>query len=262
MPYEEEHSAARAVSAVVGGTHEIIDRLGAGDGQYDVRITLDDGRTIALEVTSYGDDDWKVTASRIRSQSRRGTFRGETLAHCWWVIVSMNAEINALQPTLEKLLKLLEDGGYRSASDRYEGDDALLKEVVSGFKDLRVSSAHLWDELDGAQDRVVVSQSMRAVGTAGSLPAAIAAVFDKGDNQKKLARADVDERHLYVLIDAAGAGAVIEGMWPLPESPPDPTGVIDVLWVYSTSTSGYLYRTKPGSENWERFIAATGESCP
>ena len=38
----------------IGGTFEVTDVPGAGDGMYDVRITLEGDRTVALEVTSYG----------------------------------------------------------------------------------------------------------------------------------------------------------------------------------------------------------------
>jgi hypothetical protein len=61
-------------------------------------------------------------------------------------------------------------------------------------------------------------------------------------------------------MEDGGAGAVLEGMWLLPACPEDPAGVIDTLWVYCPSASSYLlFRTHPGGEEWEKFIAATGD---
>jgi hypothetical protein len=87
----------------------------------------------------------------------------------------------------------------------------------------------------------------------------LADVFEKRDNQEKLARAECDERHLYVFMENGGAGAVLEGAWPLPACPADPANVIHTVWVYSPSVSAYLFRTQPGTANWERFVAASGD---
>jgi hypothetical protein len=62
-------------------------------------------------------------------------------------------------------------------------------------------------------------------------------------------------------MEDGGAGAVLEGMWPLPPAPSDPEGVIDVLWVYSPSVSAYVFRVVPGSADWNRFVTATGEDA-
>jgi hypothetical protein len=262
VPHEEEYTAGRVVCRIIGGTFEVTDAPGAGDGMYDVRITLDGGRTIALEVTSYGDDEWKSTGSRIRKRVASGRFTGKTLNKTWWVIVATGVQMKPLESRLETLLATLEANDHSFASDAYVGDDLVLHEVSKGFRELGVNEAVVWDSLDVDEGRIVLSQSLRAIGTAGALSAAIQAVFDKGDNQPKLARADADERHLYVYVDAVGAEAVIEGVWPLPPSPTDPHGVIDVLWLYSPATSSYVYKTTPGSGGWERYDAVTGEARP
>jgi hypothetical protein len=83
--------------------------------------------------------------------------------------------------------------------------------------------------------------------------------LEKRDNQAKLAWAEADERHLYVFMEDGGAGAVLEGMWPLPPAPSDPESVIDLLWVYSPSASAYVFNTQPGSSDWKRFVATTGD---
>lgn len=256
---DAELAAASAVVRVVGGAFELHD-TGDEPGQFDVLVTSADRRTVALEVTSFGGDDWKRTRARIERQQQRGTFAGETLAHQWWVITPTGGDIRALQPRLEGALARLERTGQEFATSRYDGEDATLREVAAELTDLRVNSVSLW-EADPPRDqpRILVSQSDSSIGTAGALPAALAAVFEKGDNQEKLARAEVDARHLYVFMEDGGAGAVLEGAWPLPECPADPAGVIDTVWVYSPSVSAYLFCVRPGTDAWRKYVAATGE---
>lgn len=262
MPDREnsaEDAAAAAVVRVVGGSSEIHD-TGAESGQFDVLITTAEQRTIALEVTSFGGDDWRRTRARIETQQRRGTFVGETLAHQWWVITPTGGEIRALQPRLEEVLAQLEAAGRTSATSRYEGNEALLRAIAATLAELRVSSASIWEHDPSAdQPKILVSQSDSRIGTAGALPAAITAVFGKRDNQEKLARADTDERHLYVFMEDGGAGVVLQDLWPLPDCPPDPADVIDALWIYSPTVSAYLFRARPGSGEWSKYVAATGE---
>jgi hypothetical protein len=93
----------------------------------------------------------------------------------------------------------------------------------------------------------------------GDLVVALSALFEKRDNQQKLARAQADERHLYVFMEDGGANGVLEGAWPLPACPAGPEGVIDMLWVYSPSVSGYVFRTRPGSDEWEKYEALNGD---
>jgi hypothetical protein len=257
-----EEAAAQAVSRVVGGTYAIND-TGSEPGQYDVRITMPNKSTVALEVTSYGGDTWKRTVARIRAESKKGKHSGEDLKYQWWVVVPTGIGISELQPRLGELLARLEAEGKDGVASNFDGDDATLTDVAAALRDLRVNSVNLWDESPPeGQPHILLSQSMRVIGTAGALPGAIAAVFEKDDNQQKLERADADERHLYVVLEDGGSAAVLEGVSPLPACPADPKGVIDTLWVYSPSVSAYLFRTRPGTADWERFVAATGAPAP
>ena len=82
--------------------------------------------------------------------------------------------------------------------------------------------------------------------------------FKKSDNQAKLARAECDEKHLYVRFDDQGSGAVLEEL-AASDCPADPAGVIDVLWAWSPSISSHLFNVQPGTDAWERFNSVTGE---
>jgi hypothetical protein len=254
-----EFAAARHAQAVLGGKFERHD-TGAEPGQYDISMKTGRGVSVALEVTSYGGDDWKRTASRVREQMNRGNFAGEGLHHQWWVVFPTGIGVREIEDPLTEVLLRLESEGRNFANRRYQGDDKILIEIAKILQRLPVNSVSVFDpDPPPAEPHILLSQSDSSIGTSGALPAALAAVFQKGDNQEKLARADTDERHLYVFMEHAGASAVLEGAWPLPACPEDPAGVIDTLWVYSPSVSSYLFRAHPGSDDWKKFIALTGD---
>jgi hypothetical protein len=243
----------------VGGAFEIND-TGNEPGQFDVGITTEGGTSIALEVTSFGGEDWKRTGARVRAEQDRGNFAGEGLRQQWLVTFPSGIGIREIEAPLTEVLLRLEQEGIEGAERRYDGDDATLREVAEILGQLPVNSVFVFDPNPTEDEpRIFLAQSLSFRGGSGDLPAAITALFAKGDNQAKLARAECDERHLYVFMEDGGASAVLEGAWPLPACPPDPAEVIDTLWVYCPSVSGYLFRTRPGSEVWERFVTLTGD---
>lgn len=97
------------------------------------------------------------------------------------------------------------------------------------------------------------------IGKLESLPDALARVLARTDNQDKLAAVDADARHLYLLLRDHAAASGLMGIWPLRECPPDPRGVLDALWVFAPSASGFLHRVVPGTNDWEHYVMATGE---
>lgn len=258
-----EWAAARHVLAVVGGTAEIND-TNAEDGQFDVLIVSEDGRSIALEATSFGGDQWKQTHSRIRKQTHEGVLDGNDLRWQWGVVVPTGSDIRRVSRSVEALLRDAEAVGVDSLSQRYRGDDEALAALAARLIKEGIEEAWVWEKAPPkGQPRVLLHQSRQDIGTAGSLPSAIATLFEtKPDNQEKLRRATCDEHHLYVFLEDGGAAAVLEGLWPLPACPPDPADVLDCLWLYTPSLSGYLFRVRPGTEDWCRFLASTGEAAP
>ena len=254
-----EVAAAEHVLNVLGGEFTIND-TGTEPGQYDVHVTTEDGTSVALEVTSFGGDNWKQTSARVNAARERGSFAGDGLKRQWWVVFPSGIGLREIEEPLTETLRRLEREGRSQATRRYEGEDAILSEVANVLGELNVSAVQVWDPEPGADlPRILLSQSDTWVGGVGDLVVALAALFEKRDNQKKLVRAHVDERHLYVFMEDGGANGVLEGAWPLPACPPDPEGVIDTLWVYSPSASSYVFRTQPGSEHWEKFVALTGD---
>jgi hypothetical protein len=258
--HDAETAAAQHVVAVVGGEYDIHD-TGSEAGQYDVDIKSGEGVSIALEATSFGGDDWKQTGARVRKQLASGAFAGDGLERQWLVVFPSGIGVRELEAPVTEVLLRLEREGKDGATNSYGGDDATLREVAEALRAIRVNSVFVFDHEPPANEpRIFPAQSERSVGGAGALPAALTALFQKRDNQEKLARSKADERHLYVFMEDGGASAVLEGMWPLPASPEDPAGVIDTLWVYCPSASSYLlFRNRPGTDEWERFNTVTGE---
>lgn len=254
-----EVAAAQHVVAVVGGEYALHD-TGTEPGQYDVDIKTADGVTVALEATSFGGDDWKQTADRVRKQLAGGAFAGDGLRRQWLATFQSGSGVREMEAPLTEVLLRLEREGVNGATSRYDGDDATLQEVAGILGGIRVNSVFVFDnDPPDNEPRIFPAQSQSSIGGAGALPAALSALFEKRDNQEKLARSETDERHLYVFMEDGGASAVLEGMWPPPASPEDPAGVIDTFWVYCPSASSYLFRTRPADGESQRFIAGTGE---
>jgi hypothetical protein len=250
------------VSLILKGEHTINDS-GSEPGQYDVLIVAGDGRTVALEVTSFGAHDWKETRAAIEARQKKGDFQGEGLRNQWGVLFPTGTRIGPLERALTDLLARLEDQALTRATSRYDGRDRALQEVATPLAELGVSSVDVWQEEPPEGVRcILLLQTESGIGNAGALPAALAALFDKRDNQEKLAGADCDERHLYAVLEDHGSGAVLEGLWPLPPCPADPAGVIDVLWAWSPSISGVLFSVEPGTSDWSRFSSVSGTPIP
>jgi hypothetical protein len=119
----------------------------------------------------------------------------------------------------------------------------------------------LWSRTppDG-QPRILAASSFNVIGEHTSLAEALQRVLAKADNQRKLAAADVDERHLYVYLEDRAAASGLRGIWAMPRCPADPCEVIDTIWMFAPwASTGLLHRVAPGKDEWEHFVMATGE---
>lgn len=259
---DPEIAAAQAVQRVLGGTWELHD-TGTKPGQVDVLLELEDRTRVALEVTSEGDRERYKTASALKSLARTSVFNGESLSCLWHVSVSIEKRVSELPwHELEETLRGFEAQELEVVSSR--GAHPIVGDRNAwSLARLGLESAIRWNESPPVgEPRIIVGWSYGQVGGHMALPTAIERVLEREDkdNQKKLAAADADARHLYVVIDDHAAGAALRGMWPpLPACPSDPCGVIDVLWVFAPWASAFLHRVTPGTDHWEHFVMATGE---
>lgn len=257
----EEYSAAQGLKRVLGGTWDPHD-TGVRDAMFDVLHTLDDGRRIALEVTSEGNYDSRKSRSAIEKRTAQGDLDGASLRYMWHVDVPTTASIAKLATVeLEATLRDFEQQGLEYVHTRgahpWYGDPS-SRALLS----LGVDAAIRWNvDPPAGEPKIIVSVSWSVVGGPEALPAALARVLAREDNAKKLAAAGVDERHLYVRLDDWGAAAALRPYWPIPACPPDSHGVVDVVWVYAptASSTAFLHRVVPGAAEWQHFVMATGE---
>jgi hypothetical protein len=70
---------------------------------------------------------------------------------------------------------------------------------------------------------------------------------------------DAHERHLFISVQDPAGESILGEMWPLPESPPDPLGVIATIWLPCTSSSE-LFAVTPDRDDWRRCKDSTGEA--
>lgn len=260
--HDPEEAAARAVQRVLGGTWSLND-TGSGPSQVDVLLTLDDGRRVALEVTSEGAGDQRETRRAIDKRTARGDFTGASLSCQWQIHVDTATRISELREVeLEDALRDFESRGLRSVS-ALRAHDVYTDPNARRLGRLGVETAVLWN-LSPPSDapKILVSQSFSVIGEHTSLPEALERVLGRTDNQKKLAAVEADARHLYVLLHDRAAATGLRGIWSLPECPVDPSSVIDMIWIFAPwASSAYLHRVAPGTNEWEHFVMASGESA-
>ena len=231
---------------------------------FDVLHVLADKRRVALEVTTEGDFDSIKTRRAIDKRTARGEFAGEGLTHQWHVSIDTSTRVATLQPAaIEATLRDFEARGVVVASSRGAhprfGDPDARALAMLGLQDVS-----LWNpDPEPGAPRILVMGSWSVIGTHTALPEALARVLARTDNQDKLARADVDARHLYLHLRDRAACAGLGGVWALPLCPADPRKVIDAIWIYAPlASSAHLHRVMPGTDDWSHFALDTGEPVP
>jgi hypothetical protein len=261
--HDEEEAAAQAVQRVIGGAWVVTD-TGTRPSEVDVMIDLEDGGRVAVEVTSRVDYEVRAARSAIRKRDDRGDFAGESLSCMWHVSVSPQTRISELRLVeLEATLRDFEAQGLESVS-AWRAHERHGDRAGRELRRLGIESAVRWNESPPrGTPRILFGQSFSVIGEHTSLPVALEQVLGQTDNQDKLAAVEADERHLYVLMHDRAAASGLRGVWPLSVCPPDPCGVIDMVWIFAPwASSAYLHRVVPGTDQWEHFVMATGEPAP
>ena len=237
-----------------------------GNAQHDFDLVASSGRRVALEITTFGGDRW--LAFKATFDKHRVQFAAPSLRSQWSVIAdNRTTQIKELQPDLEAFLAHLEGAGiawFKSTDDPHAKplDDPIKREIAQWRQRGVQEASVLAKEPRVDAPRILLAQSEEQVDvSAAALPDAIQQVFDKGDNQPKLKKAEADERHLFIWVSDWSASGALELPSEPPPCPPDPQGIVDIVWLYSGGTSWAIYRAAPGGR-WERFHDGTGEPHP
>ena len=234
-PDEWDHRyAVDAVLSILGGEAEDRDVPGGPPAMHDFDVHLADGRIVAVEVTRFTDNPRVQQLAEIQ---KRSPWLFPDLEHGWHLTIEEDAQIRRLYKEVGSPLRVLESKGIDRlrTTVRPESDaDEETKQAVTKLAELGVLAA--W-ALDAIPPGLLIPAPRQAAGSTGQdlIIEMINAMADnKGD---RLARADTDERHLFVWVEYAqamtmAALAVADGTVPgvvLPD--PILPASIDALWL-------------------------------
>jgi hypothetical protein len=242
----EEESAGTIVAQQVGGKLVALDVLGAPDATHDLDVLLPDGRRIALEVTSAGDE----AVEALRREALGRVWEAPTLAHHWWIGLPIDGRIRVRDlmseviPHLEVLERhAVERVGGLARADRWSPAEVHQEPAAAAGAVLRLGVSHatrLGPPKPGEAARVMASLH----GGAGSNFDAMNDLVSECARKKidKLMAATGDERHLFVWIRSSASDAELAiATLPPPASPPGLPDGIDAVWVATSGGPDALY---------------------
>jgi hypothetical protein len=247
----QEWTAGKIVAKKVGGTCEPQDVPGAPDETHDFDVVVD-GRRLALEVTSAVDG----AMAALRRHAFGRSHRAPSLSYDWWLGVPMNPapRMRTLIPSVVTQLEVFERHGVAEARDRSLDRVPELRQAVDAMFKLGVDRATRLDPPDPGDTAVLLFSLHGGLGSDfGKLNDFIARCATA--NEKKLARADGDERHLFVWVYEDTAELTMATLPPPSEVPSLPE-TIDVVWAATPAGDpdamwGTLWRLRRGG-SWER----------
>lgn len=260
-PNPREHEAGLLVAKTLGGQLVWKDRPGAPDGTHDFDVLLPDGKRIALEVTTSTIESvlslWDAVGKR--------SWEAPSLRALWFVRVpypqpGMPAvRIGQLHKRVETLLAVLEADDVWNFGPGYapmpSAEPTLA--VEAAFSDLQALGVMAATAISLGEGYIGIG----TVGGGGSVdPTSLngTATAHVKANLDKLARAEADERHLIVWIDAID----FSGEWAMafdrvPAEPPALVPEVRTVWVAKwspgaseASNAAKLWRATP-PDNWE-----------
>jgi hypothetical protein len=229
-----EDVAAAVVAEIEKGRWKKLDVHGAAPATHDYDVVAADGRRIALEVTSAANN---VEISMWNAISARD-WECPSLRHSWQLSVvqpgSKALSVRQLHGQVERLLGVLEGGDVREieADTPNESLPQDIKAAIAELRSLGVRRARCWPDLVTHSGVPTV-----LVGASGAFSTAPQEVNDAVEreakaNTDKLAKAEADERHLFVWVHPTSGGPeLMLYTGQTAEVPPQLPDVIDVAWV-------------------------------
>jgi hypothetical protein len=253
-----EEAAGEIVAKLLGGTAVPRDVPGADEKTHDLDIKLpDDGRCIALEVTSAADGALEALA-RLALHTKH---EAPTLSQDWWVGLPMDGELKVkpLMKGVIPLLETLEAHGVRGV-DRFPrgkpaGSEGEAAEAARGLHALGALHAHaLGPPKPGEVAQILTSLAGGAVSSFVSMNDLVVERARK--KVEKLIAAGCDERHLFVWLSGSASDAQLAmTTLPPPDSVPEIPEGIDVVWL-AVGVPGrpvsWLWRLQPPG-GWEQI---------
>jgi hypothetical protein len=238
-------AAGTIVARQLGGTPIARDVPGGAEGTHDLDVELPDGRRIALEVTSAGDEG----IESLRSAAFK-VWKAPSLNSDWWLGLPMEGQFS-VKPAMANVVPhlavleqhdLREVGGSLRPRDQIPTDaheDAVR--AVRAVFNLGVRRAtRLGPPNSSEPAKLLVSLS----GSAGSNFDAMNDLVAERARKKvdKLTAAAGHERHLFVWIRSSASDAELAiATLPPPASTPALADGIGVVWVATSGGPDALY---------------------
>ena len=256
----EEEWARRIVEKEIRRSVKLHDD-GSRDGMYDLRIGPVDAPELAVECVGAVDptrtETWNIGPARGPLERE---LRGD-----WFVTLTPNARIKAMEQRIEPLLRELEDQGVSEVAVDHRSlrwrDSAVLEELES----LGVTYAMCFRLPGEGEVHLTMEGTGGVVDTQGTAVPGWVGQFlrdpDQEDVLGKLQRSDAAERHAFIFVVLGGAPWPVEyyfnftGLDQLPtEAPSLPQPVTGVWIVGQLGQVGQKGLRWDGSA-WRRFEA-------
>jgi hypothetical protein len=257
----DELGAQACIRAALPGCSVELHDDGSRPSMYHLKIVYPNGTTGAVEVTAAADAPRTGLWQEVR---KRSLIRQEPdLVGGWLVRILASAQARELDKHLPNLLRDLEQAGRKVIWGSRSSTDELSA---------RAGNLRIIEALQSPTDRPGSIYVMPPEGSPDQMGGYSPPTGDplaewlgewpanpkRADNVHKLASADVDERHIFVVVPGfpsvpfAVNDLLMAPGAPLPTIPPDlPTGITHV-WTMSIWDSGDGFRWSPDGA-WARF---------
>lgn len=255
---EEEQAACVIAERSLGVVAEAWDVNGR-QAEVDAILTYPDGRTAAFEVTKLAADGALWTEGALAATNHFWPSVGDWV---WTVSIGAPRDISRLRNTYEKIIRICEAADVERPHDLLgwsPDTDPDLKWLV------QESSSRMTGHRDVPADQwpgVMVVPQARG-GAVDHTMTGFAEALDVEFQQphipehfEKLARADADERHLFVplhdsALPFAIASELIDETLPPPDPPPVPAH-IDYLWIAPRFSRRVLVWSR--GDEWKNYF--------
>lgn len=232
--WDEETAAGDLFVQLNGGSWESVDGVNAPDSTYDIKCTLPNGRTVALEVTQ----DTTEAIRRQRAIQTRLDWSSDNLDAQWEIAIAEACDVRALHDVIFDLIAEFDATGQRSL---VVGRRTPTGPFVDRLRALGVRLIHrVGDATPGFVNLSPASQG----GSTG--PSVLAEVVqdhaNRPDNAKKLSIDSTDERHLWIWV-THDRGEQIAALFGdrAPADAPEVPNTVDAAWIATADTNPIVW---------------------
>lgn len=244
-------SAAEAILRDVLRGASVAFRSIQSKGEHDFDLRWPDGKCVAVEVTRSTDRALEETTAAVMNKRRGGRTIPRTYCkHPWWIVPKPTAWIQQVRDSADRYLSMIESAGgsvVPGATDRG------LSPEFRRVEELGVEYAISFGGGDSDHELSTPTPDGGWFSPTDVVRAVEVEAW-KDDNRKKLAKAEADEAHLFLLIhpnNFLAWVALLDG--DLPSDRPELPDEINAVWAAAADRDGafhvWTFRTASGWED-------------